>query len=363
MTDLWTSFSDDARDLVLARMLHGVNGLNAWRVPRWIYGIACASKTSGGMFSNPNHKIWKDLCGVLGLASDEQSIHQFGSWKVSFRGTVLDTILLSGLARNRGQVAGDRGAVLPEDVLAPMIEGVNLGDVKNVLALSIPHGNHSRWMFGRRLAVLRHLWVVALTRYRMNRTQFDQMFCASIDSDRFFRHVDADPMPMLYFLLGVGATRPPQLTLNFGKGLTLRFVENAIFIFGATHNVPENGFHMQNASDDMLHISTRLPKDAEDAAKRLANAKDAIDRGGAPQSWVDGDFNFQNTMQHTAWVRIFEQAFPGHYKAMLTLLKVAGIDDRVKAKLAPSVTAMLEELPSWRSAFVDTLPTLDTRSA
>ena len=362
MTDLWTSFSDDARDLVLARMLHGVNGLNAWRVPRWIYGIVCASKTSGGMFSNPNHKIWKDLCGVLGLAFDER-IQHVGGWKVGFRGTVLDTILLSGLARNRGQVAGDRGAVLPEDVLAPMIEGVNLGDVKNVLALSIPHGNHSRWMFGRRLAVLRHLWAVALTRYRMNRTQFDQMFCASIDSDRFFRHVDADPMPMLYFLLGVGATRPPQLTLNFGKGLTLRFVENAISIFGDTHNVPENGFDMQNASDAMLSISTRLPKDAEDAAEKLANAKDAIDSGGAPQCWEDEEFVFPHTLLHTPYYRISEQIVPGHYKALLTLLKVAGIDDRVKAQIPHRMTAILEELPSWRSAFVDTLPTLDTRSA
>lgn len=362
----WTCLPEDARDLILARILHGVNGLDAWRVPKWIYGIVCASRSSGGIFSNPSSPIWKRLCGLLGLDCSERMVTYAGSWKNAFRGVVFDCILLSGILRLHKSGPQSMPVRLQHDVAVPCIEGVDLADVKNIPALSIRQIKdtcNTGHLFGRRLSVLRFAFDVVLTRYTINKDRFDVTFCSSIDSKRVFRHADADPMPMLYFLLGVlPQKQPPRPSLNFGRGMTMRFVEQTLHVFGETHKVPSLGLSYLNTSDEMLHVSSTIAGSLPFLKKSLSFVRVAVKTGGAPQKWKRDEIEIPNILQNLNWAVSSEVYVHEHFKELLKLFKMAGIDDRLKERFPEKIKEMIEELPSWRSMFVDTLPTLDTRA-
>jgi hypothetical protein len=357
-TDLWTPLPDDLRALILKRMLHGLTGLDAWRVPRWIYGVACASKTSGALFRDPNHTIWKELCGLLGLT---QPLLRY-TWKETFRGIVLDTILMDGLLQH--------SCVFPLGIVAPCIEGVDLARVKTTLPLSIPVGNYSVKMFARRLSVLHHV-VRLMARRGLRRADFDGKFVASFDADPCFRHADQDPMPRLYWLFGVGdvGNRMPRMTLSFGRGLALTFVPQALLFFDNAYGVKDFSFAEQIGYDRRLQRAASAPLDTgppnvapatgADAVAMLAAVQDAIREGGAPQSWAEGGQRFLFPFLLTGEWDAIDDAFPGHLEALFTMLTVAGLDDRVKERFPCHIRDLLSKLLSWRSEFVDTLPTLD----
>lgn len=358
-TDLWTPLPDDVRSMILKRMLHGLTGLDAWRVPRWIYGIVCASKTSGALFRDPTHTIWKDLCGLLGLTE----LH-WTTWKQTFRGTVLDLIVLDGLLQH--------SCVFPRGIVAPCIEGVDLARVKTTLPLSIPVGKYSVKLFARRLSVLRHVEHLIFSRAVMRRAEFAGNFVASFDAGPCFRHADQDPMPQLYFLFGVAQHLLPQhVTLNFGRGLKLHYVRRALVFFEDVYKVPHLAFEEQIGYDRRLQRAASAPLTTgppdvapvtgQESIATLAAAHDAIAEGGAPQTWAYNMFQFPLLLA-PQW-DVIDEAFPGHLEALFTMLTIAGLDDRVKEKLPCRIRDLLSRLTSWRSEFVDTLPTLDAYAA